>query len=660
VSRRTACALFAAAAAAVLFSGPRTATDAASVGHLGNPVETENLRAGTRGWELSVAPGRSVEGYASDVSVAPGGQLRLHVSTTPAASYRVRIFRLGWYSGIGAHLLTCRPGCATAESGQPQPIPPPQPLTGKIDAAWPVTDVVAIGSDWVTGYYIAELELTSGPYAGTASPVAFVVTALPTQRSAILVQASVNTWQAYNAWGGKSLYDRASVDGLAANRVSFDRPYAKLDESIFAQGPFDWEYQLVRFLEREGYDVSYSTDVDTDRDPEQLLRHRLIIVSGHDEYWSTAMRDAFEAARDAGTNLAFFGANIGEWHIRYEDNRRTIVAYKARLDPVGDRTQRTTTFRRLGRPECQLVGGQYNGGGSPGDPAPDYSVAAPASDPWLAETGLRPGDSLRGVVGYEWDAVVPGCAVPGTPQVLFHWGGANPADAVRYRAPSGARVFDAGTLQFSWALDGWGGHDSLVTPQAQILVRNALDDLLRPAPPTSAVPTLAPNGIEIAVTRPADKRVYAVRVYRARPDGSATLACTATATSCRDLPPGHRTYDYTAKSVDEWGESAPAGGGSLTVPDTPPAIRLRIPRTLRAGRDATIVAVTRDRDGDMLTLRWNLDGRALRVSTRRLLLPLRAPGKHIVVAHADDGHGGTATAKTELIVPRRVLPSHVP
>ena len=144
----------------------------------------------------------------------------------------------------------------------------------------------------------------------------------------------VNTWQAYNPWGGKSLYPFNSTGLSPAVRVSFDRPLA-----FTSQGPFDAEYNLVRFLEHEGYDVSYQTDVDTDLRPESLLDHRLV-VCGHDEYWSKRTRDAFDAARALGTNLAFTGSNAAYWQIRYEDSDARSSATR-RPPPTRSRIRRS-------------------------------------------------------------------------------------------------------------------------------------------------------------------------------------------------------------------------------------------------------------------------------------------------------------------------------
>src|SRR5262249_34998743 len=160
----------------------------------------------------------------------------------------------------------------------------------------------------VSGYYLAVLRLTNaGDDTGARGWIPFLVRDPTARHAQILVQVPVNTWQAYNSWGGKSLYRLNSTDRAPAVGVSFDRPLAS------PQNPFDWEYNLVRFLEREGYDLAYQADVDTDRRPESLLEHRLVVVGGHDEYWTKRMRDAFADAQAKGTNLAFMNSNAAYW-----------------------------------------------------------------------------------------------------------------------------------------------------------------------------------------------------------------------------------------------------------------------------------------------------------------------------------------------------------
>jgi hypothetical protein len=189
------------------------------------------------------------------------------------------------------------------------------------------------------------------------------------------------------------------------------------------------------------------------------------------------MRDGYEAARDAGVNLAFVGANIGYWQIRYDDNRRTIVEYRgADADPYPDAAQKTITFRELGRPECELLGVQWGEIGD-GDYSPVGAFTKPP-DPWFKGTGFYQHDAIRGVVGYEYDTIFDNCTPPGGPvTILFQRDVPNhvKTDAVRYTAPSGATVFSAGSIRFATSLDPLGHAD----PRMQRFMRNALGALLR-------------------------------------------------------------------------------------------------------------------------------------------------------------------------------------
>ena len=283
----------------------------------------------------------------------------------------------------------------------------PEPLAGGlVHAGWPVSQSLAVGPDWVSGYYLAHFQLTSGPHAGAVATTWFVVREAPgARRAPILVQASLTTWQAYNGWGGGSLYEFNSPEGRRASKVAFDRPYDDLGQVE------SWELPLVRFLERSGYDVAYQADVDTARDPASLHGRRIVAVAGHSEYWTKGVRDSFEQARDSGVDLAFFGANAAYWQIRYEEGFRTIVGYKsAAADPETDPWLETDLFRVLQPPryECELMGIQHQGGDLSWPTDGDYTVTeAAAQDPWLRGAGFRAGDVVRGVVSREVDTIPP-------------------------------------------------------------------------------------------------------------------------------------------------------------------------------------------------------------------------------------------------------------
>jgi hypothetical protein len=328
-----------------------------------------------------------------------------------------------------------------------------------------------------------------------------------------------------------------------------------------AQSPLWYELQLVRFLEREGYDVSYQTDVDTDRDPRSLLRHRLVIVNGHDEYWTLGIRDAFDTALAEGTNLAFVGSNIGYWVVRYEDGGSTIYSEKSLYDPNPVPSQKTAMFREIGRPECTLMGVEHQDFVHDYSQPLDFMVTAPATEPWLAGTGLAPGSIVRGVVGREYDALAPwgACAHPGT-TVLLHYEGSptnQNADAVRFTAPSGARVFADGAQRLSWALDDY--RSSLdaspsvpVDPRVQQFMRNGLDDLTRPAAPTGATVARSGDSLAVSVGATVDPRVVGFAAALWTPSGWHRL-CAGTISCTRTLPAGApKSLRVGVLSFDRW------------------------------------------------------------------------------------------------------------
>jgi hypothetical protein len=295
--------------------------------------------------------------------------------------------------------------------------------------------------------------------------------------------------------------------------VSFDRPYARNDGS---EDLFEWDIQSIRWLERNGFDVSYTTSVDVSERPELLLNHLIFVSGGHDEYWSHSMYKGVIAARDAGVNLAFFGADAAYWQVRYQPDAaghadRTLICYKvltgstdSRYKPNRDpdypsqKDLVTTLFRDpiLNEPENGLLGAMFNDEIAESGPYyPDW-VVSNQSDPYLAGTGLAPGDTIAGgLLGYEYDSIVNnGHSPPGlidiahslvrsyqNPAVM------NPADTTIYRAASGALVFDAGSIWWSWGLDSFsmpnvlevtnrlGGNASI-----QLLTKNIFAAMLLP------------------------------------------------------------------------------------------------------------------------------------------------------------------------------------
>jgi len=461
-----------------------------------NPIAMENLKEGAMDWELTDPANKNeIEGYASDTSINRGEQISFYVNTADP-TYTLEVFRLGWYSGKGARRMM---GAVTLP-GIKQPLPQPDPTTGLIECRWTNPYVLAVPympgdpTDWASGVYLTKL---TGSVSGKQSYIIFVVRD-DARVSNHLFQSSVTTFQAYNSWGGKSLYDFNSTGGRAF-KVSFNRPYDDGGGTgNFVNGVSGWEHNMLRFLEREGYDVTYCTNLDTHAQPNLLSSHKAFLSVGHDEYWSWQMRENVEAARDRGVNLGFFTANTCYWQIRLEPSattgaaNRTIVCYKdywrdplyASGDPSNYRLV-TTTWRDnpVNRPEDALVGVMY-------DYYPvDADMVIDAASHWVfAGTGLSSGDRLPGLVGYEADRLFanpPANIVRLAHSPVKADGVTGYSDMAIYTAPSGATVFATGSIQWSWGLDDYtaGGyaksiayqfHAPRVSAAAQQITRNAL------------------------------------------------------------------------------------------------------------------------------------------------------------------------------------------
>jgi hypothetical protein len=525
-------------------------------GNAANPVQRENSRPGTPGWEIPADAGTVITGYASETSVAPGQSFHLHVAAPPGSRYRVLVYRLGWYRGVGGRLIVCVPSCRSSHAAIAQPPPTtPGSVTGLFRAPWRVTDRVEIPPDAVSGYYEAKLEIVGGAQAGAVGSIPLIVRqSLEAPASAVLVQVPVNTWEAYNPWGGKSLY-QFGTSGHAFE-VSFDRPFG---QQKFYNMVTRLELPWVRFLERNGVDVSYQTDADTDRAPGSLLHHRLVFAIGHDEYWTQRMRGAFNRALALSTNL-MFGSNSGEWRMRYTAGRRTIVEWRdPSIDPVHNRRFDNGFFRTLGEPECKLMGVEHKWAAQRDLTAPptSYTVVGPSSDPWLAAAGLAPGDVIRGVVGYEWDSSIPDCfagqVVPLMTALLPGSDGVrHSADMVRATAPSGGRVFAMGTMELASALDDLDGR--FPDPQVVAFVKAALHDLTRPAAPAALIIRRRATGLTVSARlRAPDPRILRVIV---RPMSGGRGCSDSLRSVCR-LPLPRRTTRYTAVAIDQWGASQP-------------------------------------------------------------------------------------------------------
>jgi len=386
---------------------------------------------------------------------------------------------MGYYGGTGGRLVqTIGP-----LSGVQQTACPTNAITGLLECNWSTSYSLSVPTNWTTGIYLAQL-INSNKYF---SYIIFVVRN-DGRIADLLYQQPVMTYQAYNNYpndlkSGKSVYASTSfgpntiAGSPCAVRVSFDRPYADVGLGNFGLGDYGWEPYFIHWTQKNGYDVSYSTRLDTHENGTRLIKYKGWLTVGHDEYWSLEMRNYVASARDHGTDRGFFSANNVYWHVRLDASflglpDRVMTVYKdMTLDPVKVFGQKTILFRDQGLPEQQLAGVQYLSWNSPANNTP---LVVTNSNAWVyAGSELSNGSSIPRLIGYEVDALMPTYSAPVSTsyttlaQSPFTdiYGNLVTQQSSLYVAPSGACVFGAGTFSWPSPAPGW----PLRGPQVAVL-----------------------------------------------------------------------------------------------------------------------------------------------------------------------------------------------
>ncbi|MBI2390013.1 MAG: hypothetical protein HYV09_10530 [Deltaproteobacteria bacterium] len=496
------------------------------------PIADENAKPGIDGgWPVrndgTAAVAGVVDVYPGKWSIKPGETITLKVRST--TGYSVRVFRVGWYGGKGAHEVKKIEGLPA----DAQPYPVPEGDFGLAEARWKDSVSIPTDASWTPGVYVVRVERADGFEADTFFVVRDDLAKMP-----ILALIATATHQAYNAWpgmkrSGKSLYDFNSAPGspkgslyAAAVKVSFDRPF------LVGGGTADLgtqEYPAIRFLERNGWDVGFVTDQDVHEHPEVFKGRKAVLVLGHAEYWTHDMFDGAMAARDSGVNLMFMTGNTIGWQIRFEPGAggpmSTEIGYKNSFvrDPeqkaaiaalnAGDIEGAKKHFRLVTRgfrqleyrpevgidmrsPAMILTGVQSTAMMKTGFPWGDLEITNPTH--WIFEgTGVKAGDRIKGVMGYEVDSTKKGDPT---------WDHFRPAGQIRlgtirqttddsaqgsagyYAKDLGggrfAEVVALSAISFSWGLDGFAHGSS--TPESDIakkMVNNALARWTSTTPP---------------------------------------------------------------------------------------------------------------------------------------------------------------------------------
>lgn len=471
-----------------------------------NTITGENAQSGSAATDWDIGFDDTIEGFASPYSINAGSRVDFKINTA-SPSYRIDIFRMGWYGGKGARKITSI--LPSVPLPQIQPAPFRDNHTGLVDCGtWAVSASWNVPADAVSGVYFANLIRTDG--SGRNNRLQFVVRN-DGRAADIMFQTSDTTYQAYNEWGGNSLY-RGTSDYGRAVKVSYNRP---LRPSAMENTFHYAELPLLRWLEANGYDVAYCGDIDIHQNGAQLLDKKVFVSQGHDEYWSGPQRAHVEAARDAGVHLLFLTGNECFWRVRFEpsadgrnDADRTLVCYKETLDdaktdpsPQWTGTWRDPRFGAPGRPENALTGTLFRAI-DPND-HPDFAIEVPYAYArnrlWRnTEISLLAAGQVAtlagGTLGYEWNSDEDnGVRPPGlirlsettevANQVLQDYGGTYITAPLThhltcYKAPSGALVFSSGTVQWAWGLDSYHLTNPEVTIPVDQRMRQATVNLL--------------------------------------------------------------------------------------------------------------------------------------------------------------------------------------
>ena len=579
-----------------------------------NPIVLENQQPGTTSWQFTDAnksANHEIEGYASLTSVNKGGQIALMVSLSTTAQYNMDFYRMGWYpTGTNPNGTSCAPSCGgrlmlhvgplngSKQANCPTVTSSTDPNYGMIECNWTPSYTLTVPTTWTPGVYVVKLTRLGGTQL--QNYMTFVVRD-DSNPAPVLYSLDTNTWQAYNYWAGSgnnnvgiNLYGRIDdvtqrfISDTRAYTVSFDRPYVDQGSADGAGNFFVWDFPMIRWMESQGYDMTYVTDTELETNPNLLLGHRVFVNTGHDEYYSDGMRSALQNGVNNGVNLALFSANNAVGRVTWSADgsgsalRRIHTSKGALNDGTG-------LYRDLTppQPENALLGVMTEGAAS----ARPFLVYNASS--WIyAGTGLvnytgngttgvvtsgQGQNALPGIVGYEFDtraANDPSLAeyrsyepaglqqvghsfVPASDNGVNAW-----SDATLYTAAGGGTVFSAGTIQWSFTVDN--GYDTgfcdcdhhVANPIGQKITSNILTRFGAPATP-APLASVSPASLTFASTTVGS----ASAAQSVTLTNAGTAAMTISSIGLAGASPG----DYTQTSTCPVSPSTLAVGSSCSV-----------------------------------------------------------------------------------------------
>lgn len=508
-----------------------------------NPIVIENQQPGTTSWQFDNYNKESrheIEGYASLTSVNKGGQISFMVSLSANAQYTMDFYRMGYYShgtnpdgsacsGCGGRLMlsigplngTPQAACPTTTSGAD---------FGMIECQWTPGYTLTIPTSWTTGNYIVKLKRLDDQLENYMT---FVVRD-DSGTADIVYSMDVTTWQAYSYWGGAgnsnigyNLYGKFNdatqgfIGDSRSYTVSFDRPYMDQGSEDGAGNFMVWDYPMIHWMEAQGYNITYVTDIDLESNPGLFSGHRVFVNTGHDEYFSDNMRANVQHFINAGGNAAFFSADDISRRMTWGNSISGQPDRREHSDKGALPGSTTIDWRGLSppQPENQITGSLSNGAAA----ARPFLVYDATS--WIfAGTGLvnytgtvktsgAGQNAIAGLIGYEFSTravndptlsayvsyepaglqQVGHSFVPAADNGVNSW-----ADTTLYTSSGGGIVFSAGTIEWSWGVDNGFNNGfcdcnlGFANTDSQIITSNILNRLVGNA---ASVVNISPSSL---------------------------------------------------------------------------------------------------------------------------------------------------------------------
>jgi hypothetical protein len=424
------------------FADKQVAVEISNSGYFPLLVGSVSLNRSTLDPDRTVRNEHGLEGYSDKISVYPGQTIAFCVHS-PHTHFSLEVIRFGE-----------KEESLLRRDNIPGRVQHYKQNAYKCGADWETSYTLQIPDHWRSGMYAGKL----ADETGQQFYMTFVVkTKRADKPASVAVLASTNTWQAYNEWGGASLYRYDVPDSLHRARSQFVhmlRPNPGATPIGNSGHLACAEKHVLSWLEHHGIGYDLYADWDLHQEPELLRKHRVLLLNTHNEYWSHAMYWGLEDYLAGGGNLLYLSGNGLYWktvingdqlEVRQDHGNHTLS------DEAGGQ------WRNYGRPETKILGIRFtNAGYSSFKP---YKVISPHH--WIfADTEVKKGDLIGaqglntgGASGWELDKINPYATPPGLVHLAKgtnRW--RNGADMIYFEQAGGGGIFSVGSITFGGSL----------------------------------------------------------------------------------------------------------------------------------------------------------------------------------------------------------------